>query len=127
MFLPADLFGNCATVNTVAVPVFDKGFNAQETAATGRFVGVSPTGPAYAAGLRDGRRLLARIGGLEGDSRVLLAYRVSDHGKERVIRYKPEGHAIERLQDVVLEPAMTAAERAACTRAMSGGALRNRA
>ena len=122
VMLPADLFGNCATVRKLQIPVFDIGFDVEKSAVTGKITGVEPRGPAYAAGLRDGMRRIARVGGKQGDSRVDISYRIVDfHGKERTIRYKPAGGTHETLQEISLTSGMTREKRAQCARLMSGG------
>ncbi|MBC6981590.1 hypothetical protein [Caulobacter sp. 17J80-11] len=121
VLLPADLFGDCAEVRTIQSPVFDRGFDTAKTSARfGVVDGVDPAGPAYAAGLRNGMRILKREGGQNGDSRVDLIYRVSDAQGERVIRYKPEGRQTMTLQEIVLAPNMTPEKRAACAASMAG-------
>ncbi|HEX6037736.1 hypothetical protein [Longimicrobium sp.] len=116
--LPADLYGTCARVETATQPDFSRGFDAGATTAAGNVVtGVDPAGPAYAAGMRDGMRLLRREAGQPGDGSVELAYRVDDGGTERVIRYLPAGRGTVEFQRVVLTPEATSAR---CVALMSG-------
>ncbi len=117
VLLPADLFGACARVETVQIPAFDRGY---ASARGGVIGGVDPEGKAFAAGLRDGMRILRREGGITGDSRVEQVLAVDDGGTERIIRWRPEGKAAITLQTVVLAPGMTAEARAACVRSMAG-------
>lgn len=100
--LPAALFGACARIATVDVAIFDPGFDRDASAKAGRFAGVDPGGPAYAAGLRDGMRRIARVGGSEGDSRVPLSYRIADEAGERVIAWLPAGKTRVAVQQVTL-------------------------
>ena len=65
-------------------------------------------------------KLLERRGGLEGDSRVPISYRIADDAGERVVQYKPEGAGRITLQTVALLP-LSPAQRSACVRSMSGG------
>jgi predicted metalloprotease with PDZ domain len=117
--LQPDLYGACATVRTVEQPSFTRGFDPAATSRAGNVVaGVDPAGPAYAAGLRDGMRLIRRESGAIGDASVELAYRVDDGGTERVIRYLPAGADTVTFQRVVLWPA---ASSPACVALMSGG------
>jgi predicted metalloprotease with PDZ domain len=117
--LPADLYGACATVRTIEQPVFTRGFDPAATSRAGNVVaGVDPAGPAYAAGLRDGMRLLRRESGAIGDASVELAYRVDDGGTERVIRYLPHGTGTVTFQRVELSPEATSP---ACVALMGGG------
>src|SRR6185437_829565 len=120
--LPAGLFGGCAEIRNARIGVFDKGFDVDKTAATGIFTGVDPHGPAYAAGIREGMRRIAWLGGRQGDTRVDWSYRVGDgKGQSFVIRYRPAGAERVDVQEVVLKPGLGPARRAACVRTMSGG------
>lgn len=123
VLLPADLFGDCARIVTSHVRAFDRGFDSARTNASGGVVtGVDPEGPAYAAGLRNGMRIIARIGsGAEQDSRTELTYQVRDRQADKVIRYRPQGSRMVNLQEVMLKPGMSPDQRAACARSMSGG------
>lgn len=118
--LASNQFAGCATVATIAIPAFDPGFDRDASAKAGIFAGVDQHGAAYAAGLRDGMKRLARLGGQEGDSRVPLSYRVEAAEGVRVISWRPEGTARLTLQEVQLTPALPDARLAACTRTMSG-------
>lgn len=116
--LPADLFGGCARVETATQPEFSRGFDLQRTTAAGGVItGVDPTHPAYAAGLRDGMKLVRREAGTIGNASVEIVYRVEDGGAERLIRYLPEGKGLVTFQRVVLTPD---APRESCARALSG-------
>lgn len=119
ILLPPDLFPGCVTVNTENVASFDPGFDRRRSVETRIIAGVDPAGPAFAAGLRDGMRLVERVSGAEGDSRVAMAYRVSVGGVERVIRFMPEGSGRITLQTAVMLP-LNPAQRAACAQSMSG-------
>ncbi|PZR32037.1 MAG: serine protease [Caulobacter segnis] len=119
--LPGDTFA-CLTLGRVTQPIFALGFDLEATGATGVFSGVDPAGPAYAAGLRDGMKRLAREGGAMNDSSVEIAYRVVDTaGQERVIRFKPEGETSVTFQRLSVRETMTPSERKACARALGGG------
>lgn len=119
--LPADLFGECARVVTTQRPEFDRGFDADATSrAGGRVAGVDPTGPAYAAGLRDGVQILGLEAGVLGDSRAELAYRVEIGGTSRLIRYRPEGRRTQTVQEVILADLSDPAKRARCTAMFAG-------
>jgi predicted metalloprotease with PDZ domain len=117
--LPADLFGSCARVESVTQPTFDRGFDARATAEAGSVVtGVDSTSPAYAAGMRNGMRLLRRLPGEFGNAVVEIAYVVMEGDGERVIRYLPAGSGQITFQRIVPTSAATSAE---CIRTMSGG------
>jgi predicted metalloprotease with PDZ domain len=119
MLLPADLFGPCATVETFTQPQFHRGFDLAATqAAEGVLVGVDSTHPAYAAGLRDGMRLVRREAGTPGDATVEYVYVVDDGGTERTIRYLPAGRGTITVQRVVLGPDASSPR---CAARMSGG------
>jgi predicted metalloprotease with PDZ domain len=118
VLLPADLFGTCAEVRTMTQPEFHRGFDLPATEANGRVItGTDPASLAYAAGLRDGMRILAREAGVPGDATVEYAYRVDDAGTERVIRYLPQGKGRITIQRVLLGPDGSS-ER--CRRLMGG-------
>lgn len=122
VFLPADAFGRCARVETRAIPVFDRGYDGDATSRAGSVVtGLREDSPAYAAGLREGMKILKREAGMPGDSRVEYVLRVDDHGTERLIRFRPEGKERVTLQEVILAPGLTPGQRTACARSMSGG------
>lgn len=121
--LPDDLYGACAVVTSQTIPAFDRGFDADKSAETGVFTEVDPAGPAYAAGLRNGMKRLAREGGKDGDSRVEIGYRVlAADGRAQVVRYRPAGKRLVAIQQVRLAEGLSADQRAACARQMSGGA-----
>jgi predicted metalloprotease with PDZ domain len=116
--LPADVFGACATVETITRPEFSRGFDIEATSRAGNLItGLDPASPAYAAGLREGMRILQRVSGSIGDSSVELVYRMDDGGTERIIRYLPQGRATITFQRVTLAPGADTAE---CARVMSG-------
>lgn len=123
VLLPADLFGDCARVATTETRAFDRGFDSASTNASGGVVnGVDPRGPAYAAGLRNGMRIVARLSpAVDNDPRVELMYQVIDRSGAKVIRYRPQGSRPILLQEVVLTPAMSPDQRAACIRTLGGG------
>lgn len=101
--LPPDVFGRCATVVDEDRPVFARGFDSEATGRNGGMLhGVEPTSNAYAAGLREGMKLLARLQGEPGDSVNPYALRVDDGGTIRVIRYLPQGAGKIRVQQVRL-------------------------
>ncbi|HEY0053240.1 MAG TPA: hypothetical protein VGB49_07510 [Caulobacteraceae bacterium] len=118
VLLPEDLFGPCAKIETREEPVFEGGFDIAATAASNGLVdGVDPTGPAYAAGLRNGMRIIDREGGAPGDATVEVVYRVQAEGAERTIRYQPAGRRTVAVQQVVLKT-----DAAASCAATLGGA-----
>jgi len=90
--LPSDIFGPCATVVKVTQPVFDRGFDLEETEkAQGRVTGLEPGGPAERAGLHTGDKISVDEVPSH-DSQAMLSYPVSEDGGGRhVVRYKPEG------------------------------------
>ncbi len=122
VLLPADLFGDCARVATTETRAFDRGFDSASTNASGGVVyGVDPRGPAYAAGLRNGMRIVGRLSpAVENDPRVELMYQVVDRTGGKVIRYRPQGSRPILLQEVVLAPNMSPDQRAACIRTLAG-------
>jgi predicted metalloprotease with PDZ domain len=121
ILLPADLFGDCARIETVTMPKFDRGWDAVATTNAGNvLMGLRDDTPAYAAGLRNGMKIVRREFGKPGDSRVEYGLRVLVDGKEQVIRFMPVGKGTVTLQTVVLTPGMDEAKRAVCVKSMSG-------
>ena len=101
--LPADLLGPCGTVVAETRRAFDRGFDAQATRLGGGVIaGVDAEGPAYAAGMRDGQRLVRREAGTIGDAAIPITYRVADGEDEKVITYLPAGRSEHPVQRVVL-------------------------
>jgi predicted metalloprotease with PDZ domain len=118
--LPATLLGACGTVVAETRRAFDRGYDAEATrVAKGVIAGVDPVGPAYAAGMRDGQRLVRREGGTIGDASVQMSYRVSDGGAEKVITYLPVGRSEHQVQRLVL--AAEGPEQAAACKTRLGG------
>jgi predicted metalloprotease with PDZ domain len=121
VLLPADILGDCGTIVTERRFVFDRGFDARATRqAEGVITGVDPAGPAFAAGLRDGMRLVRREGSLANDSAVPLSYRVTDKGEEKVTTYLPTGKLEHDVQRIVLNASGTDAVQT-CTARLGGG------
>lgn len=121
VMLPADMFGDCATIKTFEQAVFDRGFDPDATSrGEGVVAGVDPQGPAYAAGLRNGMRILSRDGGDDDDSTVDLVYKVQDAKGVRTLAYKPTGARKVTYQQIVLTPGMSPEKRAQCVRTMAG-------
>ena len=120
LLLREDLFGGCARLVTERRREFHRGYDAAATRTAGGVIaGVIPDGPAYAAGMRNGMRLIRREGGTVGDSSVEIAYRVADAGGERVLRFLPQGKAefvVQRMEVTATDPA----EEARCSARMGG-------
>ena len=105
VLLDADTFQPCGKVETVDLPEYDRGFDADKTADNGNVVaGLREDSNAFKAGLRNGMKILKRETGKPGDSRVPLTYRVQDGGRETVISFLPEGDKRTTLQELVLKP-----------------------
>lgn len=104
ILLPADAFGACATIVTEQRPSFSRGFDAEATAAAGNIVsGVDPRLPAYAAGLRDGMKILERTEGETDNANVAYGLRVEDNGLKRIIRYLPQGLSRVGVQEMKIK------------------------
>jgi predicted metalloprotease with PDZ domain len=118
--LPETLLGACGTVVTEPRRAFDRGFDAQATrVADSVIAGVDIAGPAYAAGMRNGQRLLRREAGTIGDASATLSYRISEEGQEKVISYLPVGRTEHQVQRLVLS-AESPEQVQACTARFGG-------
>jgi predicted metalloprotease with PDZ domain len=119
--LPADALAACGTIETGVVAEFDRGFDGRKTIMNNNVVtGVDPDGPAFAAGLRDGMRIL-KLDLSEGrDSRIPLTYKVHAGGVTREISYLPAGKRKVTLQELKLKPMTDDAVRKACTARFAG-------
>ena len=102
VLLPAGVLGDAARIEARDEPEFDRGFDAAATnAAGGVITGLDPTSPGYAAGLRDGMRIVKREAGRPGDTSIDLVYRVRDGDNERLIQYRPVGKRTFVTQRIV--------------------------
>ena len=121
ILLPKEIFTPCGELETSSIAEFDRGFDADKTAENGNvIVGLKENSNGYRAGLRNGMKIIKREGGKNGDSRVLIVYRVQDGNVERVISYLPEGSKHITLQELVLEGDMSEKERKNCVARLSG-------
>lgn len=121
LLLPADAFGPCAKVDTSTRRAFERGWDPDATAAADSVVtGLDPASPAYAAGLRNGMKIIARDAGTPGDSRVAYVLRVDDKGTKRTLTFKPEGKTMSTVQEVVLNAGLIKARPDYCARTLSG-------
>lgn len=120
--IPGALFEGCATLVTEQRPTFARGWDPEATTAADNVVtGLKPESPAYAAGLRNGMKIIARTAGKVGDARVEYALKVSDAGTERTFRFMPEGPGRYTAREIVVRPGLDDAARKACA-AQVGGA-----
>jgi predicted metalloprotease with PDZ domain len=118
--LPATLLGECGKVLTESRAAFDRGFDARATRqAEGTITGVDPAGPAYAAGMRDGMKLVRREGSAANDSTLPLAYRIADADGEKLISYLPIGRTRHAVQRIAIGAANEEA-KAACKNRLGG-------
>ncbi|MBN8807097.1 MAG: hypothetical protein J0I47_02500 [Sphingomonas sp.] len=121
VLLPADAFGRCARVTTADVPKFERGWDSDATAKAGNVLtGIDPASNAYAAGLRDGMKIVKRIAGEPDNSAVDYVLEVEDGATVRRFTFRPAGRTMLRTQQIELDAARFAAEPAACARALSG-------
>jgi predicted metalloprotease with PDZ domain len=110
--LPEHVFGSCLQVQTLDLPIFERGYAVDSK--TSVITGVVSGSPAYVAGLRNGMTLVKREGGAPADPRVPYVLRVRDGQTEQVFTFRPEGKARMTLQEVVVPPNLTPERRAAC-------------
>ncbi|AZS23536.1 M61 family peptidase [Caulobacter sp. FWC26] len=120
ILLPADAFGGCLTVETLTRPAYWLGLDLAETDKARTLVGVDPSGPAYAAGLREGMKYLGRHGGKPGDSTVEVGLAIEENGKPRVVRFLPKGPGEVTVQRIKVPTALGPDARAACVKAVAG-------
>ncbi|HYE44685.1 MAG TPA: hypothetical protein VEA44_02820 [Caulobacter sp.] len=118
--LDGDWFGGCLIIATQQIAVFERGWDVPKTSASGVITGLDPASPAYAAGLRDGMKILKREAGAPGDSRVEYVLRVQDGESERLIRFFPQGRGRYDLRTARLAPGLDKAGRERCRKAMAG-------
>jgi len=119
--LPGDALAACGTIETGQVAEFDRGFDGRKTIMNNNIVtGVDPEGPAFAAGLRDGMRILKLDLSVGRDSRVPLTYKVHADGVTREISYLPAGKRKVTLQELKLKPMTDDAARKACAARLAG-------
>jgi predicted metalloprotease with PDZ domain len=115
--LPPDVFGRCARVVTREQPMFAYGFDVPATLARGMMVtGVEPDSRAYAAGLRNGMRILRKEAGVAGEPMAPYAFLVAAGPTRRVISYLPQKSAEVSTQSVELASNLTSD----CRRTLSG-------
>ena len=119
--LPEDAFGACARLVTGDVPVFERGWDSEATAKAGNILtGVDPASNAYAAGLRDGMKILRRTAGEPGNSAVDYVLEAQDGATKRSFTFRPAGRKTLHTQQIVLDPARFAAEPEKCKAALAG-------
>jgi predicted metalloprotease with PDZ domain len=121
LLLPETVFGACARLTTADVPLFERGWDSDATAKAGNVLtGVDPASNAYAAGLRDGMKILRRVAGQPGNSAVDYVLEVQDGAEKRSFTFRPAGKKTLRTQQIVLDPARFAAEPEKCRAALAG-------
>ena len=90
-------FQGCAKAVLKALPVFDLGFDFDGSKTSKIVNGVRQAGAAYAAGLRDGQKLLSYSFPKEQPDRLVTLRVSSDLGEQR-ISYYPRGSAVNVWQ-----------------------------
>ncbi|RZZ88257.1 hypothetical protein [Pseudoxanthomonas winnipegensis] len=121
VLLPEDAFGECARVVSVDTPVFDRGWDTEATTRQGEVVtGLDPASTAYAAGLRNGMKLLSQSGGNPADPQVEITLVAQDASGQHRLRFRPLGRETVRLQRIALNAARFSARPEACRQALAG-------
>jgi predicted metalloprotease with PDZ domain len=97
--LDTELLGPCLTVEAITMPLFERGYDPVATQRAGGVVtGLDPNSNAYAAGLRDGMRLLKRTSGTIGDATQPLRFEVESEGRTSEISWLPQGAKTESFR-----------------------------
>lgn len=118
--LPSDVFGDCVTVHSEQRPTFDQGWDREATRVADYVVtGLRDSSPAYKAGLRDGMKLVARVGGTPGNSTVPYVLEVLDGQRPRTVSFLPAGEGAVTVQRLELNAESDDA-RQACVATLSG-------
>lgn len=105
ILLGSDTFEPCGRTSTRSTPAFDRGWNVSATEAAGNVVvGLRRSSPAYAAGLRDGMRLVERISGGQDDATVDYVIRVQDGSTDRIVKFTPKSDRNVIVQQIVSTP-----------------------
>ena len=121
LLLPENSFGPCARIVTEDRARFERGWDTDATSAADNVVtGLDPSSPAYAAGLRNGMKILQRLSGVPDDSRVDYVLRVADGAAEKVIRFRPAGKTHLTVQELVLDKTAIDAAPDRCRQALAG-------
>lgn len=104
--LPTDVFGPCFSVRTLQVAAFERGWDREATSKAGQVVtGLKDDSAAYAAGLRNGMKLIEVVAGEPGESRVAYVLRVKPpDGPEQTVRFFPAGKTTLAMQEVEVTP-----------------------
>ncbi|WJI15973.1 hypothetical protein MWN52_01285 [Pseudoxanthomonas winnipegensis] len=121
VLLSEDAFGECARVVSVDTPVFDRGWDTEATTRQGDVVtGLDPASKAYAAGLRNGMKLLSQSGGNPADPQVEITLVAQDASGQHRLRFRPLGRETVKLQRIELNAARFSARPEACRQDLAG-------
>lgn len=121
VLLPDDAFGDCATLVTADLSVFERGWDGAATAKAGNFItGLDPASNAYAAGIRNGMKFLRRLSGEPGNAAVDYVLELQDGAAKRSFTFRPAGKTTIRTQQIVLNAARFKAEPDKCQAALAG-------
>lgn len=98
-----EVFQRCASVEDMRTPAFDRGF-APIAAPKGGWIArqVDRSSNAFAAGLRDGMRVVGLVSGDPGNSAIDYVLRIQSDGVGRTIRYRPVGGSFDEYQRITL-------------------------
>ncbi|MBI1361416.1 MAG: hypothetical protein GC155_14155 [Alphaproteobacteria bacterium] len=105
IILSQGAFGPCFQVETRETPSYDRGFDMEATVKAAMIAtGVDRAGPAYAAGLRNGMKLVRALEGRLGDSTQRAAWLVEVNGQQHILRWLPAGAGRMTVQMLVRVP-----------------------
>jgi predicted metalloprotease with PDZ domain len=89
--------GDCAHASLQDLPTFDSGFDINHSRVSGTVVGVVEGGPAFAAGLRNGQKLVG-ISVDKGNSERLAKLTIREGIEDQQISFYPRGKTVRAWQ-----------------------------
>lgn len=103
----SDALGSCAYLQTVPVHSFDLGFDANAFFGENTIQRIIAQSAAYAAGLRDGQKVIARSQVKMGDADTPIQVTVRDANGERDLKFIPQSTSAVEVPEFVLKTGCT--------------------